>query len=70
VSIPPLPWSASLRLFLSLQKAPQPLIDFIGDRFTGSRPIVTELPDRLDYLRDRVFDAIKLLFEPVSHHPS
>jgi hypothetical protein len=84
VSIPLLPWSpvgpadppigpsvpaATLSLFLSLQKAPQPLVDFTGG-LPGGRPIVAKPLDRLDDLGDRMFDPLKLLFEFVSHRPS
>jgi hypothetical protein len=85
VSIPLLPWSpvgpadppigpsvpaATLSLFLSLQKAPQPLVDFIGAGLPGSRLIVAKSLDRRNNPGDRMFDALKLLFELVSHRPS
>ena len=60
----------TLSLFLSLQKAPQPLIDITGSGLPRDRPVVAKPLHRQGDLGDRMFDALKLLFELVSHRPS
>jgi len=45
----------------------QPLVKFSDRRLAGGRPIVTKLADRLDDSRNHLLDALKLLFELVSH---